>query len=266
MASHKPLRLITIVIPWAVILIALAFTSFGETALLTILALPFVLVLPGYTLLAAAFPRRSPGVIDTILYSIGLSLAIVILGGLLLNFTPFGLEARSWSVLLGGFVISASIVAYLRRRGAEPSSERQAFAGRSLAIGTPRSWLLYGLAATIAAGSIVATTISANQQESAQGYTVLWILPSDSAGQEREVILGVNNRRSTTTSYILVVSVNGKEAHRWKTITLQPDQHWESTLALPSVRGVSGERVEAALYRSNVPSAPYRHVTLWLGP
>jgi uncharacterized membrane protein len=273
MAIRKPLWLITIAIPWALILIALTFTGFGDTAFLAVLALPFVFVLPGYTFLAATFPKRAFGVMDIILYSIGGSLAIVILGGLLLNLTPFGLEARSWSALLGGFVICASIVAFVRqRRGTEPSgesSERLAFAVRSLATVAPRAWLLYGLAAAITIGSIVANTISAKQQETAQGYTDLWILPADSADQKRAVVLGVNNMQPTTMSYTLVVSVNGKEARRWETITLQPRQRWQATLALSSGGGASGgggERVEAALYRSSAPSAPYRHVTLWLGP
>src|SRR6266516_7404066 len=57
-----------------------------------ILALPLVFVLPGYTLTAALFHNRSLGVPARLLFSFGLSLAIDILGGLILNLLPTGLR------------------------------------------------------------------------------------------------------------------------------------------------------------------------------
>src|SRR5437899_947045 len=64
------------------------------------LTLPLVLVLPGYALTSALFPRQVLGVPERVVFSLALSLVIVILGGLVLNFTAFGLHASSWSVLL----------------------------------------------------------------------------------------------------------------------------------------------------------------------
>src|SRR5258708_19924598 len=76
-----------------------------DIALIRILTLPLVLVLPGYALTAALLPNRSLGVAERLMFSLGLSLAVVILGGLALNWTPFGLRAISWAVLLAGLTL-----------------------------------------------------------------------------------------------------------------------------------------------------------------
>src|ERR1700737_2473899 len=82
----------------------------------TALALPLVFVLPGYTLTEALFHKRSLDIVHRMLLSLGLSLAIDIPGGLLLNMFPFGLRSTSWSALLAVLtVVFAGLVVYLRR-------------------------------------------------------------------------------------------------------------------------------------------------------
>jgi hypothetical protein len=263
MGSHKStsLDVIAVVPIWAVVMTVLTFTGFGGAAVLAILALPFVLVFPGYAFTAALFPKRSFGAAEQLLFSLGMSLVIVVLGGLLLDLTPFGLEARSWTVFLSGFMICASAVAYARRSEMRPSLLERPFAAVP-----PRAWLLFGLAAALAAGSIVVSSISAKQQEAAQGYAVFWMLPSTDSAQKRDVRLGVASMQPVTTSYSVEVSVNGKAVHTWDAITLKPQQRWEVTLSLPPGRIGGNDRVEAVLRRSTTPAAIYRHVVLWLRP
>ncbi len=53
----------------------------------------FVLYLPGYTLIEALFPRQGDlGALERLALSLGLSLAVVPLVGLLLNYTPWGIR------------------------------------------------------------------------------------------------------------------------------------------------------------------------------
>lgn len=57
------------------------------------LGLPFVLFFPGYTLIAALYPRRDDlDGIERLALSLGLSLAVVPLIGLVLNYTPWGIR------------------------------------------------------------------------------------------------------------------------------------------------------------------------------
>src|SRR5579864_9288271 len=66
-----------------------------------ILALPLLFVLPGYTLTEALFHQRSLEASHRLILGLGLSLAIDILGGFVLNVLPVGLQGISWSVFLG---------------------------------------------------------------------------------------------------------------------------------------------------------------------
>lgn len=60
-----------------------------STALRIIFGIPLVLFLPGYALIAALFPGKNDlDTIERIALSFGLSIAIVPLIGLALNFTP----------------------------------------------------------------------------------------------------------------------------------------------------------------------------------
>ncbi|MCD6456429.1 MAG: DUF1616 domain-containing protein [Methanophagales archaeon] len=65
----------------------------SETPIRIILGLPLVLFLPGYSLIAALFPRKDDlDAIEQIALSFGLSIAITPLLGLALNYTPFGIR------------------------------------------------------------------------------------------------------------------------------------------------------------------------------
>src|SRR6266487_3588085 len=66
----------------------------GRTPVIgTVLALPLVFVLPGYSLTEAMFYKRTVETSHRLLLSLVLSLAIDILGGLILNMLPAGLQA-----------------------------------------------------------------------------------------------------------------------------------------------------------------------------
>ena len=72
--------------------------------------------LPGYSLIAALFPRKDDlDGIERIALSFGLSIAITPLLGLALNYTPFGIRLSPVLIVLSIFTISLAIGAYVRR-------------------------------------------------------------------------------------------------------------------------------------------------------
>jgi len=227
--------------------------------LIRISALPLVLVLPGYALTCALFHNRSLGVAERLVYSLGLSLVVVILGGLVLNLTQFGLRASSWAVLLAGITLGASAVALVRRRGQSTPAPGWLRAGN---VGlTWRQGLLLGLAATIACGAVAVSVVGAERQSYA-GFTQLWILQAGGSNAGTVVRLGVRNKESTAVEYRLDVNVDGKLVKEWPAIDLEQNGQWEATLVLPPTG--SATSVEADLYRTDAPAAIYRHVVLWL--
>ena len=88
----------------------------NETMLRNIIGLPFVLFLPGYALIAALFPAKSDldGIERTAL-SFGLSIAVVPLIGLGLNYTPWGIRPFPILISLSTFIFIMCGLAYLRR-------------------------------------------------------------------------------------------------------------------------------------------------------
>src|SRR6266852_3562397 len=278
---------ILVIIVITIVAVALAFVVPPDSVPGRILTLPLVLVLPGYALMASVFPRRSLGTVECLVFSLGLSLVIVVLGGLVLNWTPFGLRASSWSLLLGSITLGACAVALARRRGlrtchaertrsisalfrtchAERTRSISALYGllRIKGVGlTFRQGLLLGMAVVIICGAIAISNIGAAQQPF-PGFTQLWILPAGGANPKNAVRLGVSNMESTAMEYSLAVNVDGKVVKLWPSIDLKPSEKWETTLMLPQTAHIGAVRVEVVLYRTNAPATIYRHVVLWLG-
>jgi len=99
----------------ALILIALVL-FFPDSLARKILGLVFVLFLPGYAATAALFPENDQiDGIERVALSFGLSIAIVPLIGLALNFTPWGIRLDPIMASVSGFIVFASLVGWYRR-------------------------------------------------------------------------------------------------------------------------------------------------------
>lgn len=259
--NHRSIDIFA-VIAITIVAAVLALLVPADIVLIRILTLPLVLVLPGYALTSALFPNRSLGVPERLVFSLGLSLAVVILGGLALNWTPFGLRASSWAVLLSGITLGASAVALVRQQEQSMSAPGWLRVGN---VGfTLRRGLLLGLAAAIVCGAVAVSIIGAERQPH-PGFTQLWILPAGGANAEDVVHLGVSNMESTAMEYRLDVNVDSKVVKEWPSIDLEPHEKWEATLVLLPTGSAGTARVEADLYRADAPTTIYRHVVLWLG-
>ena len=75
----------------------------------------FVLGLPGFTLIKALFPsKKEMDTIERLALSIGLSLAIVPIVGLLLNYTPWGIRLTPITLSLLALTVTFATAAILR--------------------------------------------------------------------------------------------------------------------------------------------------------
>src|SRR5579864_2909291 len=220
-------REILVIIALTVSAVALAFVLPAGWVPGRILTLPLGLVLPGYALTCALFPRREFGIPERLVFNLALSLVSLILGGLLLNLTPWGLRSGSWAVFLGSITLGACAVALVRRRGQNISTSGWLRSGN---IGLNfRQGLLLGLAGLIVCGAVAVPIIGAERQPY-PGFTQLWILPAGGANAKNAVSLGVDNMESTTMEYRLAVNVDSKVVKEWPSIDLNPNEKWEVTL------------------------------------
>ncbi|MDV4344068.1 DUF1616 domain-containing protein [Methanoculleus sp. YWC-01] len=89
----------------------------SESPLRVVFVLPFILFIPGYLLIAALFPARGDlEGIERVALSMGLSIAIVPLSGLALNYTPWGIRLDPIVVTLVIFSLAIGLIAQFRRR------------------------------------------------------------------------------------------------------------------------------------------------------
>lgn len=246
-----------------IVAVVLAFVVPSSWLPFRILTLPLAFVLPGYALMRALFRRQAFGYAERLLFTLGLSLSIVILSGLVLNATSFGLQAISWAVLLGAFTLVASAVAILRQlRQRESVEERPGLKGNRFSF---RQVLLLVFAVLIVTGAIVFSIIGA-QQQPRPGFTQFWMLPASAPSKtENAVLLGISNKEFTPMEYQLTVNMNGKIIKEWPAIDLNINQQWQATLVLPLIGHTTSTRVEAMLYQADAPTKVYRDVVLWVG-
>ncbi|MBU0684244.1 MAG: DUF1616 domain-containing protein [Thermoplasmatota archaeon] len=107
----------------ALILITLVYLA-PDNAVRQVLGLIFVLFLPGYAATAALFPENDQiDGIERVALSFGLSIAIVPLIGLALNFTPWGIRLDPILATVSAFIIGISLVGWYRRTRL-PADER----------------------------------------------------------------------------------------------------------------------------------------------
>jgi len=114
--SKYPIDIILCIL-WSIVLLPIALLDL-EGILRIILGLPFILFIPGYILIFALFPTRKTDrgidIIERIALSFGLSIAVVPLIGLGLNYTPWGIRLEPILFSLFIFIVGVGSVAIYR--------------------------------------------------------------------------------------------------------------------------------------------------------
>ncbi len=222
--------------------------------LLSVVGILFVLVLPGAALTAALFPPGTLSIEKRILVTLVLSLAATALGGLLLNLSPLGLNFATWSIYLFTVTIAGALVAALRGL-VRPASH----------VSAPRFHLsplnagLFGLAGAVI---LIALAVAARPAplQGLQGYSTLYLLPAAN-GNSNGYRLGITSQELTTVQFDIQLKLNGQVIHEWPNVTLTPGQEWSSAVELAASQKGAG-RLEAVLYRLDVPGQVYREVQI----
>jgi hypothetical protein len=107
---------------WITIILATAtaltiFTISETSALIiirNILGVIFILFLPGYSLIRLLFPKKELDTIESTALSIGISLALVPMIGLILYYTPWGIETTPTTLALLTITIIFATAAIVR--------------------------------------------------------------------------------------------------------------------------------------------------------
>lgn len=260
MRGHRDLRLLFALT--VVCAIGSLITPLG--AVRVIFAVPLILILPGYAIVAAVFASRPLAWPERIPLTLGISLACLALSTLVLNYTPGGIRGLPWVLILVLVVFFCCRSAAKRRGRAGRRRHRPDHqeADPLPKLGKPRpvTALLAVVALAIVAAALILAQATPDNNHAA-GFTQLWVSPPKPTDTSAQI--GVTSEQQTTRGYRLVVEVEGEGKPRVETFELGPSQTHLTTVSADSESPVE---VEAKLYLGSKPTKVYRRVSTRLNP
>jgi hypothetical protein len=218
---------------------------------------PLAFFLPGYAILAAALPARPQGHPQTLVLSVGLSLAVLAIGGIPLNYLG-GLTPGGWALLLVLVVLlGVSVAARRRPESGAASSLRSAISRPSLGAA---ALLAAALLLIVAAVVIAFVPLTAKH---AIGYSELWLRPYSGPGVAG-VRIGVGNQEKDSTEYVVRTRFGARPQLSRTRIVLAPGERTTIRVpALPPPR-LRPTLAVVQLFLAGEPDRPYRQVYDWV--
>lgn len=253
-----------VVVVASLVSVPLAVFCEGNPASL-VLGLIFALFSSGYSLVAAIFPRRDDlDIIWRLALGFGLSIAVVVSVGVILNFAPWGISLYPVLISLLVFIIIASAGAYYRRRQLPPDERFEPRFGFSLA--GFRGWhlgdkLLLVLLILVIIGAVGTLVYVARPPDTGEAFTEFYLLGPEGRvadypdvvvlGEEAAVKLGVVNQERVAIDYYIRISIQGQELAEVATGVLAHGEGWEQPLSFAPTEVGEKQKVEIQLYKGS---------------
>ena len=247
------------------------------------LGLIMVLFLPGYALIAALFPRKDDiDGIERVALSFGLSIAVVPLMGLGLNYTPWGIRLVPVVISLCLFTVMMVFAAQLRR-SALVQEERfsvefkqffraihsELMDNRGSRIDRALTVILI-IVIILSVSALVYVVVTPKQGEK---FTEFYILgqkgkaydypTSVVSGQNSTVIVGIVNHEYIPANYTMHMAIQNF-TFLSREVRLENNQTWERPVSYVLQRVGDNQKLEFLLYKESNFTAPYRDLHLWV--
>lgn len=222
------------------------------------------LALPGYALMMFVFARRGLDRVALVLGSLGSSLAISAVGGLLLDGLPGKMDKSTWTTFLLLATILFALGAQLWPAGNSPSPVDQtaapAYAApQPLTRSANCTWLLNGALGLLALLAIVgAVSVARGASDRHRGFTELSAIPVSSSRAPR-LLVRVRSHEHHIMTFELKISENQRTTST-TTIILKPGREWRRLTPKPRPRT---RRVLTELYRTGE-TVPYLRTSYYL--
>jgi len=222
--AHSSVRYnIDLLLVFLAALLTVPLAVMTDGALRVSFAIPFIIFIPGYCLVAALYPRRDglDGK-ERLALSFGTSIAVVPLIGLALNYTPWGIRLMPILVSITAFIVAGCAVAWYRR-GQLHDEERF-----SVAFSLPQlDWANTGRADRLLTIALVASIVFAagtllyvvTNPKKGEQFTEFYILGTSGMAegypsslvleQPASLIMGVVNHEGEPVEYTVQARLDG---------------------------------------------------------
>ena len=230
-----------------------------------LLGLFLILIAPGYTLTSLLFPKTTDITpTERLALTLGLSIAIIPLLGLILNYTPYGIHLTPITItLLIYLLITSSLILY--RRQHTPPQETFHINPTSK---TTRQNTLLTLTLILSLTGIIALANTLRPQET---FTEFYILGPNGKlenypqtlkpNQPYTLTFGVTNHENEPKDYRIITTHD--QDLTVIPITLNPQETWQKPITLTAPTTPGPTKIPYDLYVNNQPG-PYRTLHLFV--
>jgi uncharacterized membrane protein len=260
------------------LLLVLIIAFFPINILRIVLGVPLVVFFPGYVLMSTLYPRKNAlERTEKIALCFGMSIAIVVLAGLILNYTPWGISLYFILISLAVLVIVLSVTAFCRQRNL-PEQEKPSITISikkiSIAGQSGTNKILIATLAIAVLCIIGMLVYAATTTRTGEKYTEFYILgqngkasdyPSQiTLGENGKVIAGIINHEQTTTSYRIEVKIDNISSNDSGPFSLADEEKSERIVSFTPQKAADQQKVEFLLYK-NGQDQPYQSLYFWVG-
>jgi uncharacterized membrane protein len=259
-------------------LLVIIIMVFPGSALRAVLGFPFVLFFPGYTLLAAISPAKNHlGGMPRIALSFGISVSVVILIGVILNYSTWGFSLNPLFITLFIFILIASVAGWLRRKQVD-ITERFAIdinlSMPSINLPRGRDRIILVIIALALIGAIGTIGYVIAMPKTGLSFTRLQLLDLDGTtdrypekivlGQEASVQVIIDSYERSPMSYQLKVVIDGVQDSEYSPIELDSGQSWQQTIGFTPSQVGNNQKVEFMLFEGDGIEPYLTPLHLWI--
>jgi uncharacterized membrane protein len=268
---------------WIINLVSLLFVFFifvvPSIPVRVILGIPLMFFIPGFVWMSVLFPRRSQmNIGNRLAYSVILSVIVILIVALLLNYTPPGITLVSvvWSIV--ATVLIGSAIAAGRQSGL-PDDDRATLSILKVNlknIRLPKSVLertLLGMLGVVLLGAIGVIGYAVANPLDPQKYTEFYVLDSRGEinyqvtmkmGNSYPVKVGIVNHERAAMVYQIEVWFGDV---KWLDIAppkLADEEKWEEEVLLVPQSVGNNQKIQIILFKNDEENPYLRPLQLWV--
>lgn len=236
--------------------------------------LVFLLLLPGFILLAACFPRRDDvETLERLGLSIAISITVTAVAAVALNYSPWGIQTETILVAIGCFSLVFLLIAIYRGKSL-PVTERLLAIKRKEEKPAETKWtkvILVLLCICILVGFSFGSFLGSTPEFMEEAFTQFYILGKDGtsdrypgavvAGEPIAIRIGLANHEQIKVEYrIERISMEGTEQILNR--SLEYEEVWEMDDVF-RLQSTGNQKVYYQLYKGNE-TTPYRTLFLFI--